>query len=73
MNLSHSPLARGHIGVILLCVNLWSLANDANSRLLNGGPLSLRSLSGVPNIENMSDITGMQTLADVEDTALTIG
>ena len=73
MNLLHSPLALGHISVIRLCVKLWFLTNDADSRLLNGGLLSLRSLSGEPNVENMSDITGMQTFADVEDTSLTKG
>src|SRR6218665_3695782 len=54
INLSASPFALGQQGV-----------NFFNCSLLNGDPLSLFTVTGVPNIENTLSKAGMTALADV--------
>ena len=71
--LSTTPFALGQAGVIRRCLKPSSSANSSKLRLLNGAPLSLRTTSGVPNVLNISDISGTQALADVELTDLTTG
>ena len=73
MNLSTSAFARGQYGVIFLCRKPRSSAKLAKSRLLNGGPLSVQSTSGVPYSESTLSNRGMTTLAEVDGTISTIG
>ena len=53
MKLSASPFARGCSEVTLWCVNPISSANFWMSVELNGGPLSVSSLSGIPCVANI--------------------
>ena len=45
---SASPLGCGYLGNEVVCLNSYSLAKLANSALLNCGPLSLMTSSGMP-------------------------
>lgn len=65
INLSASPLAFCHNGVILWCLNPNCSANCLNSKLWNGGPLSVFSSSGIPNNEKILSNRGITDLADV--------
>ena len=53
MKLSASPFARGCSGVTLWCLNPISSANFWKSVELNGGQLSVSSLSGIPCVANI--------------------
>ena len=68
VNLSTSAFACGQYGVIFLCRKQRSSANLAKALLLNGGPLSVRSTSGVPHSESTLSNRGMTTLAEVDGT-----
>ena len=53
MNLSTSPFTLGWRAVTLWCWNPSCFANSLNSLELNGGPLSLSILLGVPYVAKM--------------------
>ncbi|CAB4001077.1 Hypothetical predicted protein [Paramuricea clavata] len=63
---SASPLAFGQHGVIRRCWRPRCSANFLNSRLVNGGPLSLFKTSGIPCLEKIASNFGITALADVE-------
>ena len=63
MNRSISPFASGQRGVTFRCVNPRYSANSLHSALLNGGPLSERTILGIPKVENILSSWGF---ADVE-------
>lgn len=73
INLSASPLAFGHNGVILWCLNPNFSANCLYSKLWNGGPLSVFSSSGIPNNEKILSNRGITDLADVDRSTSTTG
>ena len=73
MNLSTSAFACGQYDVMFLCRKPRSSGKLAKSRLLNGGPLSVRSTSGVLYSESTLSNRGMTTLAEVDGTISTIG
>lgn len=71
INLSASPLAFGYNDVILWCLNCS--ANCLNSKLWNGGPLSVFSSSGITNNEKILSNRGITDLADVDRSTSTTG
>lgn len=73
INLSASPLAFGHKCVILWCLNPNCSANCLNSKLWNGGPLSVFSSSGIPNNEKILSNRGITDLADEDRSTSTTG
>lgn len=72
INISASPLAFDHNGVILWCLNPKCSANCLNSKLWNG-PLSVFSSSGIPNTEKILSNRGITDLADDNRSSSTTG
>ena len=73
MKRSASPFASGHSGVIFRCLKPREEAKSANCFPLNGGPLSVRMTSGIPNVEKMSSSFDLTYLKDVDFMVCTIG
>ena len=72
-NRSTSPFALAHFGVTFQSLKPRSSANDANSLLLNGGPLLDLTTSGSPNSENTLSSLGITVAAEVDFTISTTG
>ena len=73
MNLSASPFALGYHGMTLRCLNPKCEANCVNSVPLNGGPLSVRTESGMPKSANVLSNAGITVRALVLWMISTIG
>ena len=63
INLSTSPLALGHSGVIFPCLKPRDIAKSAK---LNGGPLSARKVSHMPYSENILSTIGITLFVNVD-------
>jgi len=70
---SASAFAWGHNGVILQCCMPFSSINRLISVLVNGGPLSLFTINGIPCVAKILSILGIMVVADVEWTISTLG
>ena len=66
MNCSHSTFAHAHLGVICLCLKPMYEVNILNSVPLKGGPLSIFSTLGIPELAKTLYRTGIMALALVE-------
>ena len=73
MKHSASALACGQSGVILLCSIPFSFMYSSISRLVNGGPLSLRIVLGIPCVAKIRSSLGIIAAADVDRTMSTSG
>ena len=72
-NLSASPLASGHNGVIFRCLNPLIFAYSAKFLLLNAGPLSIFTTNRIPHHANTISILGMTVLAMRDEIISTSG